>query len=116
MLSTDVVSYLEQSHDKAAAVDTLLGQLQYFRDIGDTHTDTLQAIVAENTEEYARCTKDKTAADAAFYTALRAGDGPQVHQSIEDAKVSGVCQTQARIMLNAYKAMQERTTMVYTNM
>jgi hypothetical protein len=116
VLSTDIVSYLEQSNDKAAAVDTLLGQLQYYRDVGDTHKDTLQSVISENTEEYTRCTKEKTSADTAFYTALRAGDGAQVHQSIEDAKTSWVCQTQARVMLNAYKAMQERTIAVYTNM
>jgi hypothetical protein len=116
VLSTDVVSYLEQASDKGAAVDTILGQMEYYRGEGEWHLQSLQSTVQEKTVEYNRCTKEKTISDATFYTALRAGDSSQVQQSIDESQVAASCQATARVLINAHKAMLERTQASYTAM
>lgn len=116
VLSTDVVAYLEQASDKEAAVDTLLWQLEYYRGAGEWHLQQLQSTIQQKTAEYNSCTKDKTTADSMFYAALREGDAVQVEQSMGDAETAAGCQAKARVVVNAHKAMLERTQASYTAM
>lgn len=116
LLATDVVVYLENASDKEAAVDTLVGQLEYYRNAGEWHLSTLQSIIQEQTAEYNRCTKEKASADANFYATLREGDALGVDQAIVDAQNAAVCQSRARVVVNANKAMLKRTQAVYVAM
>ncbi len=51
-----------------------------------------------------------------FYAALREGDAVQVDQSMSDAETAAGCQAKARVVVNAHKAMLERTQASYTAM
>lgn len=108
LLYTDILVYLENASNKAAALDTFTNQLIYYQWLSINYAMDLQNIIQEQTIIFNSCSSQKSIADSMFYQGLNWGDEQDMMQWLSDAHVSGVCQTNARIDINAYKAMLSR--------
>lgn len=112
LLYTDVLTYLENAWDKETALDEFSSQLDYYQTLGSNFTIDLQNTIQEQTSLYNSCWSQKSLADTMFYQGLNGGDEQEMIQWLADSETSGVCQTKARIAMNANKAMLSRVQKV----
>ena len=108
LMYTDILVYLENAADKETALDSFTSQLLYYQWLGLNHKMDLQNIIQEHTSIYESCALQKKIADNQFYQWLNGWDESQMLQWLSDSHISAVCETNARVDINAYKAMLAR--------
>ncbi len=108
LLMTDIIAYLENASDRAWALDSLIGQLQYYQNYGNQYIQQLDEVIGTATAEYTLCTNAKTTADSIFYQGLREWDQNLLQQWLTDSQTNAACQGSKRVFVNAHKAMLAR--------
>lgn len=108
LLGTDIITYLENASNKETALDTYIWQLDYYQSVGQGYQIDMENTIQEQTNTYTICAEWKKDADALFYQGLYWGDQVSLEKWLEDSQTNGVCQTKARIIINANKAMLAR--------
>lgn len=108
LLYTDIVAYLENASNKETALDSYATQVAHYQSLGSTYSVDLQNMIQEQTALYSECGSQKTLGDNSFYQWLYGWDSVGMMQWLTDSQTSGMCQTKARISMNAYKAMLAR--------
>jgi hypothetical protein len=108
ILLIDVVSYLENAKNKDAALDSLLWQMDYYRNQWWDIASQLESTIQEKSLDMNACERKKTGWDREFYQWLRDSDQNTMLRWLEDAKAWGACQASLRIDVNANKVLLQR--------
>lgn len=116
LIYTDILVYLENASNKEIALDSFTSQLEYYQSLGANYKIDLQNMIQEHTSIYESCSSQKELADNQFYQWLNGWGESQMLQWLSDSHVNAVCQTNARVDINAYKAMLARIDKVQSAM
>lgn len=116
LLMIDVVSYLENTADKETALESLVGQMDYYKNQWSQLKTQLQEVVQEKTLDYNQCTSTKESGDRWFYQWLREWDANSMVAWLEESKKWAWCQAIARVDGNAHKVLQQRVTDISTTL
>lgn len=116
LLMIDIVSYLENSSDKEAWLDSLVAQMTYYQTQGATIQSNLQGIIQEKTLQLNTCTSQKEDGDRNFYQWLKDWDANTMTQWLAESQKAGTCQASARIDVNAHTVMLNRVNDIVTTL
>lgn len=116
ILLIDVVSYLENAKNKDAALDSLLWQMDYYRNQWWNIASQLESTIQEKSLDMNACERKKEWGDRDFYQWLRDSDQNTMLRGLEDSKSWGACQASSRIEVNANKVLLKRVGDIRTTL
>lgn len=116
ILMIDVVSYLENAPDKAAALDSLVWQMSYYQNQWGEIQSQLQEVIQTKTLDYKSCTSQKDDWDRSFYQWLREWDAGIMVDWLAASKKWWSCQAEAKIDINAHTVMLKRVADIVATM